>query len=135
MAEDALTFNKQEIGRLLLNLQSICHHCARLDQELICSIAEQCPVGVGRRMLSHYNQTGIQVIKDFDFYRLPWVPDGATMDRDKLEAIYATVHDLCNKCMFHSERCFMNIVYMLIEISLDKQTRKHPSVKPGDDAI
>ena len=132
MAENAAMFNHQEIGKLIIKLQQACSGCSKKGTAAHCDAVSSCPVGISRKIMGQYLNDEHQVIKDFDLNKLPSMPAGAEFDKAKLNEIFRSMHDLCNKCMFHADKCFLNICYTMMEIALDKPDRKSFSEKPSE---
>jgi hypothetical protein len=120
-------------GKLTLQLQRFCIDCHRHKSSgRACDAAAICPVGMARKAMTTYLRTENQVIENFEFRDLPTMPAESNLERTSLAEFLLSVHDLCNHCMFHADKCFMNIVYALIESALELEKRKPVSAKPGD---
>jgi|GEM_PF-5359315 len=135
MSDSPIQFNRQEIGRLTMQLQSYCRSCAHGREGFYCSINAACPVGISRKVLANYLADSQPLLKDFDFHKIPRKPADVAFDVEKMNKTILTVHDLCNLCMFHADKCFINIVYALLESALEVPKPKSPAVKPGEDLL
>jgi hypothetical protein len=126
-------FNKDEIGNIFsLRLQRTCFSCPKKQGISKCPIADNCPVGIARKILGLYLFNEEQVVTFIDPAMLPDNQPGAVYINEDLAGIFSEVHDLCKSCMFHTEKCFVNVMYMLIEIALNKQPRKASGTKPSE---
>jgi hypothetical protein len=128
MTEQGPKFNKEELGNLTIRFISICSTCSRKDN---CPELD-CPVKLARSYIVRYLQKDEQVLKDVDVSILRSKPEGAVIDKIKMNELLNIIHQLCNKCMFHVEKCFINLVYTLIETMLEKNPKKQLSKRPSD---
>lgn len=135
MISDSANFDSAEIGKLVIKLQRVCAGCSQHGASMRCVESAVCPVGLSRKMLGEYLQRNEQIITYFDFNRSYAKPRSAEFDVKAIREIFIVVHDLCNKCMFHSDKCFLNVVYSLLEEAIGKTPKKPASLKPGDDII
>ena len=122
------TFNNKDLGALAIRFQGVCKTCSKREA---CS-KDDCPVKLCRNYLGNYLRFKTQILKDVVLEDLPTKPKDIEFDEGKLMEIYKIVHELCNRCMFHADKCFMNIIYWNVETMLCKKHRKPISKRPGD---
>ena len=58
------------------------------------------------------------------------VPELVEIDVDALARVFPTIEALCNKCMFHSTTCFMNLVYYMLEVACRVESPKPLEKRP-----
>lgn len=125
-------FNARELGALVGRLQRACTLCSRHGTG--CAVggdASHCPVERARAVVGRYLFSGVQAEPGASPDTLPQRPPDAILDRLLLEEVLAHVPTLCRRCLFHSPRCFMNVLYRSVELALDR-TPKPLDVRPGD---
>jgi hypothetical protein len=135
MAEGAPLFDRREIGKLTLKLQGLCLSCPHKGDGTQCSFAFSCPIGASRKILADYIKNGEHLIRDYDFQLARTSPRGVDFDPEVMRSLLGTVHQMCNRCMFHGEKCFLNVVYDLLETAMHVNPKKAPKVRPGDDPL
>jgi hypothetical protein len=129
-------FNKEEIGNIFsLRLQRTCYSCPKKQGFEKCPELENCSIGVARKILGLYLFNEQQVVTFINPEALPGNPEGSVYKKDDLAGIFTEVHGLCKSCMFHTEKCFVNVMYMLLETALDKKPRKVSGTKPSEIEI
>ncbi|MBN2530615.1 MAG: hypothetical protein JXR76_29780 [Deltaproteobacteria bacterium] len=125
---EGVKFNKGEIGKVALKLNRICYNCR---MAVDCPVfTSGCPVGMSRKLLNTYAEDERQIIKDVDLSKRPLRPPGAVISDDWAREILTTIPQLCNKCMFHSNNCFLNIIYAWMEAMLRISPGKPVSERP-----
>jgi hypothetical protein len=134
MSAENREFNSGDIGRALFDFQSICMGCPRRNNALICNDFMKCPVGYARYILNQYNKNSEKVVQTFIPQNIP-ANITEKLDQEKLKNILLTIQGLCNRCMFHVEKCFLNIAFAAVETALNKPQRKPLSARPGDADI
>ena len=128
MLENTPSFDSKDIGSLAIRFQRVCKTCT---SHKAC-LKEKCPISHCRNYLANYMRFKNQILKDVDPEKLPPRPGHLGFNEAKLEEIYFIVHKLCNRCMFHADKCFMNIIYWNVETMLGIKQRKPTSKRPGD---
>jgi hypothetical protein len=135
MLTDTPSWSKSEIGGVLVNLRAVCYSCSKNpDHNLSCEIAKDCSIGVARTVLLDFVSTNEQVLKDFDVAVIP-NPGAITFDKRMIEESFEVIHNLCQRCMFHADRCFLNITYRMLEAVLGRSPLKKLNVRPGDTPL
>jgi NADPH-dependent 7-cyano-7-deazaguanine reductase QueF len=130
MLTEAITFDRFEIGQLVMRLQGFCRHCANYDD---CNpFTSGCPVGIARDLLSQYLKDQQQVVKEFPLEQIPSYQFLHASHNELIKEIFELIPPLCKRCMFHVERCFMNVVYALLEMAVFGQNVKPLTRRPGD---
>jgi hypothetical protein len=122
-------FSKVELGQVASLLQRVCRECPR--RALACS-ADQCPIASARGAIGRHLCSERQLELEIDPTRFPVVPADAVITTALVEEAASSVHALCNRCMFHLERCFMNVLYALLEGALPARPPRPLNVRPGD---
>lgn len=126
-----VSFNARELGRLAVGLQRVCSNCARAFPQ--CGAENRpCPVGTARDAIGAYLFSSQQVNKKADLTALPRKPPEATFDEKELREVLAALPPLCNRCMFHVENCFLNVVYTCLELALQLRG-KPPGQRPAEE--
>ena len=126
-------FSRDDLGRLSLRLQHVCYGCPALTGSVSCPQAARCPVGMASRVIGTFLRTGAQVVTD-DVPQGLQLPPGARIRADDAMEVLRSTERLCNRCMFHVNRCFLNVVHGLMEAALDLPNRKPPGKRPADYA-
>lgn len=128
MSEPGVSFSVEALSRLTMRLQSLCAGCALRSA---CPKAS-CPIALSRNLIGDYLIDKRQVLQAASVDSLPRRPAGVTVSEPELVAILGAVHDLCKMCMFHTERCFLNVLYAQIERMLGRAALKSPNKRPGE---
>ncbi|HEY3445989.1 MAG TPA: hypothetical protein VGK67_06460 [Myxococcales bacterium] len=123
-----ISFNAKELGQLVIRLQRVCAKCAEAHP---CPGREACPVEIARNSIGQYLFSGQQVDRAANLAKLPRKPVGATYDEQQLADALASVPTLCNRCMFHVDSCFLNVLYTCLELALGR-TPKEPGQRPAE---
>lgn len=130
LAENGPTFDRFEVGQIVIRLQAFCDCCPRAGR--CAPFRTSCAVGRARTCLTDYLATARRIVQEFDFANHGSTPAPPCDRRDELEATFAIIPGLCNRCMFHAELCFLNVVHALIEGALAVADRKPPATRPID---
>lgn len=129
MMEQGPIFDKNSIGRITIKLQQLCITCGSHGN---CEKEEDCPILLAKKIMSDYIQNQEQVLKDINLDKLPKKDESLQVDHNKVNEIFEIVRSLCNKCMFHVDKCFINVVYTLLEDVVGIEPKKSYSTKPSD---
>lgn len=130
MKDSEPTFDRVELGQLLIRLQSVCVPCMRSRGEGICSLESACPMGVSRSLLMAYMYEDIRIHKGVDPSSLASMPKGLDINRSPLNQVAERIPILCNRCMFHADKCFLNLIYLMLDIALKNDPPKQLSIRP-----
>ncbi len=127
--DQEVTFDAHELGELTIELQAYCYGCRRVET---CNpLRSPCPVGLTRDILGKYLHDGQQINTDHAADALAGqvalIHQGTTDLRPALQAIPR----LCNRCLFHTAQCFLNLAYLTLELAVHGQQVKPANTRPG----
>ena len=123
-----ISFNAKELGQLVIRLQRVCSKCAESHS---CHDRKACPVELARNAIGQYLYSGQQVDRSVNLAKLPHKPLGAAYEEQQLSEALAAVPLLCNRCMFHVDNCFLNVLYTCLELALGR-TPKDAAQRPAE---
>lgn len=129
MSTSAPVFGRVALGQIASKLHRVCRACPHAEGP--CVQGERCPVSLARESIGRNLFSGAQIDPTLDPAALPGKPPGAVFDQLLLEEALTSVGPICNTCMFHTERCFLNMLHALLEVALERPERKPFSRKPG----
>lgn len=133
MSASGPVFGRLELGQIASKLGRVCRSCPLAEPK--CDQTERCPVSLARESIGRHLFSGAQIDGTLDPDALPGRPPHAVFDRALLEEALAAVGSVCNTCMFHADRCFLNMIHALLEVSLEVPERKPFARKPGLHAV
>lgn len=129
MTGELPSFDRTEMGSITIQLQSACVSCSLFRQ---CSQSSDCPVRLASHLIGGYLSRGDQIVADYsELLSRAKMPAAANLDPARLESTLEQVAALCNKCMFHVDPCFLNLLFRMIEEGLLRDPQKPLSTAPG----